>query len=158
MKRFVKFAFGLLSLLIGTGILLWCAYSLFVPNQYFRWRVVDIPRLAVPLAMLWLGLRWIRRSPVKAQRYASELTVTVKLSDSDFGGEPERSSILALKHRLEDKLQENRLGEIDGEEYGGGECSLFVQTNTPGEAETLIRSFFRLEAPSLAYSVSMVQL
>jgi hypothetical protein len=60
MIRVAKFTFGLLALLMGTAILFWCAYCLFVPNQYFRWRLIDLPRLVVPLAMVWLGWNWIR--------------------------------------------------------------------------------------------------
>jgi hypothetical protein len=154
MKRIVKSVFGLLSLLMGTAILVWCAYCLFVPNKYFQWRLIDIPRLVVPLVMVWLGWNWIRGSAIKGRKYTAELTVTVKLSGSDFGMQAERKSILALKHKLEDQLIGTALGEIDGEEFGGGECNLFVQTNAPAETERLIRSFFTAEAPSLVYSVS----
>src|SRR5215467_4152313 len=113
MKREAKQVLGLLSLLIGTAILLWCAYSLFVPNQHFHWRIIDIPRFAVPISMIWVGWHWVRGGAVKRQKYASELTVTVKLSSRDFGTQQERSSILALKHRLENKLIGEGLGEID---------------------------------------------
>src|SRR5215208_5061559 len=134
MKRFTRFVFGWLAFLIGTAILIWCAYCLFVPNRYFQWRLIDVPRLALPLAMVWFGWNWIRPRARKELKYAAELRVTVKLSDSDFGTETERSSMLALKHKLEDRLRGAAWGEIDGEEFGGGQCSLFVQTNAPLEA------------------------
>jgi hypothetical protein len=155
MKRLAKSALGWLSLLLGSGILVWCAYSLFLPNQHFRLRAIDIPGIGVPLAMIWIGWNWIRRGAIKSHQYSSELTVTVNLSNSDFGTRPERSSILGLKHRLEDRLKENQLGEIDGEEFGNGECTIFIQTNAPTEAERLIRNFFTAEATSLPYSISM---
>ena len=47
MKRFAKIVFGSLALLMGTAILVWCAYSFFVPNQYFHWRLIDIPERVV---------------------------------------------------------------------------------------------------------------
>ncbi len=154
MIRVAKFTFGLLALLMGTAILIWCLYCLFVPNHHFHWRLVDIPRLVVPLAMVWVGWNWTRGGGAKGQMYSSEITITLKLSNADFGTQPERDSILALKHRLEHKLGGERLGEVEGEEFGDGECSLFVQTNAPAEAERLIRSILASEAPSLTYSIS----
>ena len=154
MKRLVKSVFGLLCLLMGTAILVWFAYRLFVPSKFFQWRLIDIPRLVVPLVLVWVGWNLIRGSAIKGRKYTAELTVTVKISGSDFGMQAERNSILALKHKLEAHLTCAALGEIDGEEFGGGECNLFVQTNAPAEAERLIRSFFASEAPSLVYSVS----
>jgi hypothetical protein len=104
--------------------------------------------------MVWVGRNWIRGGRAKPKKYSSEITVTLKLSNADFGIQPERESISALKHRLEDKLGGERLGEIEGEEFGDGECSLFIQTNAPAEAERLITTFLRSEAPSLACSTS----
>ncbi len=154
MKRAAKFAFGLLSLAMGTGILIWCVYCLFVPNEYFRWRLIDIPRLALPVGMIWLGLSWVRGDSAKGVSYSSELTVTLKLSDSDFGTRPERDTIMDLKHRLEEKLSEAQLGEIDGEEFGDGECSMFVHTNAPAQAKKVIRGFFSSEASSLSFRLT----
>jgi hypothetical protein len=158
MKRAAKFAFGLLSLVMGTAILIWCGYCLFVPNEYFRWHLIDIPRLAVPVGMIWLGWSWIRGSPAKGVRYSSELTITLKLSDSDFGTQPERDSTLDLKHRLEAKLAEAKLGEIDGEEFGGGECCMFVHTNAPAQAKKVICGFFSSKASSLSFHLTGTQL
>jgi hypothetical protein len=158
MIRVAKFTFGLLALLMGTAVLIWCAYCLFVPNQYFHWRLIDIPRLLVPLAMVWVGWNWIRGGGAKGQRYSSELTITLKLSNPDFGTQPERESLLALKHRLEGKLEASQSGQIDGEEFGDGECSLFLQTNAPAEAARLVQSFFKSEAPSVTFSISTSEL
>ncbi|HVM63206.1 MAG TPA: hypothetical protein VMV72_20265 [Verrucomicrobiae bacterium] len=154
MKRVIKFVFGLLAFLIGAAILLWFAYRLFVPNQDIPWGVLDLPRLAIAAVMLWFGWDWIRIRSVETREYASELAVTVKLSNSEFGTQSERTGILTLKHRLEGKLDSEALGEIDGEEFGNGECTLFVQTDAPAEAEELIRGFFASEAPSLTLSIS----
>jgi len=154
MKRAAKSIFGLLSLVIGTAILIWCGYCLFDPNKYFRWHLIDIPRLAVPLGMIWLGWSWMRGDVAKRQRYSSELTVTLKLSDSEFGTQTEREAIFDLKHRLEDKLDEMELGEIDGEEFGNGECCVFVRTNSPTQTHELIREFFSREGCTYALSES----
>ena len=80
MKALAKSMFGLLWLVMGTAILIWCGYCLFVPNEYFRWRLIDMPRLAVPLGMIWFGWSWIRGASVKRQQYSSEITITLKLS------------------------------------------------------------------------------
>jgi hypothetical protein len=145
MKRVVQFAFGLLSLALGAAMLVWCAYCLFVPNQYFQWHLTDIPRLAIPICMIWVGWYWIRGDLSKKTDYSAELTVALKLSDADFGTESERENVLKLKHQLEGKLSEVKLGEIDGEEFGGGECNIFVHTNSPTQTTKLIRSFFEQE-------------
>jgi hypothetical protein len=116
MKRFAKSAFGLLSLIIGVTILIWIAYSLVVPNEHFRLRLVDVPLLFLPLVSIWVGWSWLRGDSTQAKQYASELIVTLKLSDSDFGTGAERQAILALKHRLENVLRADQLAEIDGEE------------------------------------------
>jgi hypothetical protein len=153
-----KAAFGWLASLMGTAILVWCGYCLFAPNEYFRWRLVDVPRLAVPLAMVWVGWRWIRGGARKGGGYATEITISLKLSGPDFGTEPERETILDLKHLLEEKLQAEQLGEIDGEEFGDGECSIFVHTNSPEEAETVVRRFLTAETRSLGYALARSEL
>ena len=86
--------------------------------------------------------------------YETELNVALRLSNAEFGTEAERERILDLKHRLERKLEANGLGQIDGEEFGGGECSLFVQTNEPAEAERAVQEFFAVESPTMSYSVT----
>ena len=158
MKRIVKGVFGLLALVIGVAILVWCGYCLFFPNEHFHWRLIDIPRLVMPLAMIWVGWRWIRGEAPKGERYTSEITVSLKLSSRDFGTESERQAILDLKHHLEDKLQAEQLGEIDGEEFGNGECSIYVHTNVPAKTEHIIREFLTGQAPSLSYSLATANL
>jgi len=154
----VKVALGSLSLSMGMAILVWCGYCLFAPNKYFHWRLMDIPRLAVPLALVWVGWRWIRADAAKGKRYASEIIISLKLSGSDFGTEPERQTVLGLEHRLEHRIQAEDLGEVDGEEFGDGECSIFVRTNAAAKVEAIIRDFFRDQAPSLSYSLTRAAL
>jgi len=43
------------------------------------------------------------------------------------------------------------LGEIDGEEFGDGECSLFVQTNAVEKAKKVIRRFLDAQKPKVPY-------
>ncbi|HWA20574.1 MAG TPA: hypothetical protein VG757_16430 [Devosia sp.] len=49
----------------------------------------------------------------------------LKLSDGDMGSEAEREAIFALEDRLAAAIEEPGLGEFDGNEFGGGECTLY---------------------------------
>jgi len=158
MKRFLKVAFGLLSLAMGAAILVWCAYSVVVPNAHFRFSLIDVPRLLFPLALIWVGWSWLRGDSPQAKQHAAELIVTLKLSDSDFGTEPERHAILALKHRLEDTLHDDKLAEIDGEDFGGGECSIFIYTDNPTKAKNAIRRFFSAQNSPHSYTLTQSEL
>ncbi|MEY4484913.1 MAG: hypothetical protein RL693_2365 [Verrucomicrobiota bacterium] len=154
MKRFLKFILGLIALVMGLTIIIWCIYSSIVPNEDFQLSIMDIPRLFVPLALVWFGWNWIRGESTKAESYSSGFAITIKLSDDNFGASRERDTILDLKHRLEDKLGHERAGEIDGEEFGGGECVLFIQTNHPARAKKLAHEFFVSESSDWSYTVS----
>jgi hypothetical protein len=153
-RRFIKCVFGLLSFVIGIAILTWCAYSFFVPNQHFHMRITDLPRLLLPFVFIWLGWSWMRGEPSQAAQYATELVVTLKLFGTHYGAEPERQRIFELKHRLERKLAQDDLASIDGEEFGDGECNLFVQTDDPAKAANAIRQFLASEN-SVSYTLTM---
>jgi hypothetical protein len=152
-KRIVKFLFGLLTFLVGGTILVWCAYSLVFPGEHFRFRTSDLPRLLLPLVFIWFGWLWMRGESTPAAQYSSELILTLKLSGSDYGTDSERRRVLDLKHRLERALGERAIAEIDGEEFGGGECSLFVQTDAPTRAAEVIRQFLASES-SFGYTLT----
>ncbi len=143
---------------MGAAILAWCAYSLLVPNVHFRFGVANIPGLLIPVMFIWIGWSWLRGERAARKKFNAELTVTLKLSDADFGTGPERHAALDLKHRLESMLQREGLGEVDGEEFGAGECSLFVLTNTANQAEAAIRKFLSAETRSLDYSLARAEI
>ena len=48
------------------------------------------------------------------------------LSDDEFGAESERASIQQLSDQLESTIEEKGVGEFDGDEFGGGTCTLFM--------------------------------
>ncbi|MFK7740946.1 MAG: hypothetical protein AB8H80_11545 [Planctomycetota bacterium] len=54
-----------------------------------------------------------------------DLLVVLKLSDRKTGTGGEQRRIEALADRLHEALQEAGVGECDGDEYGGGEATLF---------------------------------
>ena len=48
------------------------------------------------------------------------------LSDSDFGSDDDRAGIGELSDRLEKAIEDAGVGELDGDEFGEGECVLFL--------------------------------
>jgi hypothetical protein len=54
-----------------------------------------------------------------------DLLVVLKLSNNQMGTNSERQQIEALADELAAMLENGDLGEYDGEELGGGECTLF---------------------------------
>lgn len=54
-----------------------------------------------------------------------DLLVVLKLSNKQMGTHQERAEIEAFAEQLEAAIQAAGVGEYDGEEIGGGECTLF---------------------------------
>ena len=52
--------------------------------------------------------------------------VYLKLSDDGFGSTDERDQIHELSDRLEAAIENNHAGEFDGDEFGEGQCTLFM--------------------------------
>lgn len=52
--------------------------------------------------------------------------VHLRLSDDQFGAESEREAIFYLEDLLVDAIDNAGLGEFDGNEFGGGECTLYM--------------------------------
>jgi hypothetical protein len=52
--------------------------------------------------------------------------VTLKLSDDEFGTEDEGDRIFELSERMIRAIEQARAGEFDGNEFGGGQCTLFM--------------------------------
>jgi len=50
----------------------------------------------------------------------------LRLSDTNFGTEDEHAAIFVLEERLEAAIIKANAGEFDGNEFGGGECTLFM--------------------------------
>ena len=53
------------------------------------------------------------------------LMLHLKLSDRDFGTREEQASIRAFLGQLEECVTAKNVGELDGDEFGGGECTLY---------------------------------
>ena len=52
--------------------------------------------------------------------------VHLRLRDGLFGSAQERDAIVALEGKLQQTIEEASAGEFDGDEFGLGQCVLFV--------------------------------
>ena len=52
--------------------------------------------------------------------------VHLHLRNRGFGSFEEREGIVALEERLTTAIEEADVGEFDGDEFGGGECVLYM--------------------------------
>ena len=50
--------------------------------------------------------------------------MTIKLNSGDMGSADERQRITALEGQLADAITRSSTGEFDGDEYGGGMCTV----------------------------------
>lgn len=69
-----------------------------------------------------------RPKPIDPQPSGSEHAVIVhlRLSDATFGTPAERTACHDLEHLLESLVANSGVGELDGDEFGGGECTIFL--------------------------------
>ena len=54
------------------------------------------------------------------------LIATIRLSSGEMGAKEERDRIIALQHQLSDSIQNSSAGELDGDEWGGGTCTIYM--------------------------------
>lgn len=54
------------------------------------------------------------------------LLMYLKLSDNELGETRERERIFKLEDALERAISRRRAGELDGDEFGGGFCTIFM--------------------------------
>jgi hypothetical protein len=73
------------------------------------------------------------------QAEEQDLLVVLKLSNNQMGTHTERQEIEALADQLAAMLEDSELGEYDGEEIGGGECTLFFCGPDPDRLLTELR-------------------
>lgn len=108
---FLKKAFGASALLMGTAIVVWLIYNQFAPSPGFKRGFVNVIQLAPPLAMIWLGWRWLMPKPTAAAgRY--EHFVFARILEPI--GAMERG------RKYADPLQESLARKGWGEVSGGG--------------------------------------
>jgi hypothetical protein len=69
------------------------------------------------------GLFGGARPPVKSEDCVK---VHFKLSDGEYGSEQERDAVHGFTDKLDALIREHDAGEFDGDEFGGGEGTLFM--------------------------------
>jgi hypothetical protein len=90
-----------------------------------------------------------RRKPQKQQA----LLVYVRLSDEQHGEHNEREDIFRLEDEMIKAIDDASAGEFDGNEFGGGFCTLYMygtSTTQLWEAVAPVLRKFRLPAGSYA--------
>ena len=72
-------------------------------------------------------MKLFKRSKAEVQQATAEHAVIVhySLSDEEHGTVEEREAIFALEDRLEALIANQNLGELDGNEFGGGEAAIY---------------------------------
>jgi hypothetical protein len=83
------------------------------------------------------------------------LIVTITLRSGGMGDRTERERIIALEHELSDAIENSSAGELDGDEYGGGTCTIYMYAS---DAERLLSVTLpilkRFHAPQGSYVVA----
>lgn len=52
--------------------------------------------------------------------------IYIKLSNDEFGTDKERQRIIEIEDKLKRAINDNELGEFDGNEFGEGECVFYM--------------------------------
>jgi hypothetical protein len=80
------------------------------------------------LLLLLVVLSGFMRSSRLVVRAAEEqaLIVTITLHSGDMGNAQERKHILTLEDQLSNAIEESGTGEFDGDEFGGGVCTIYI--------------------------------
>ena len=89
-------------------------------------------RTSVALACTLIGLAVVTCRPDAPKDGEADdvsehaVIVHLRLSNDDFGTREETDAIHALSERLEAAILAAQAGEFDGDEFGGGECVLYM--------------------------------
>ncbi len=67
----------------------------------------------------------------------------LRLSDEQFGSEEEGDDIHRMMDRLKQAILANDVGELDGDEFGGGECVVFMYGPDAGKLFSAIQPVLR---------------
>jgi hypothetical protein len=91
-------------------------------------------------------------SGMKSPEHA--VLVYLKLSDEKMGSEQERNECHALEDRLERSIKAKQAGELDGDEFGEGFCTLYIYGPDADALFNAVESDLRA-APLLAGSYAI---
>ena len=80
------------------------------------------------------------------------LTVTIRPRSGDMGDRTERERIIALEHQLSDAIENSSAGELDGDEFGGGTCTIYTYgPNAERLLSVMLPILRKFRAPSGSY-------
>jgi hypothetical protein len=65
-------------------------------------------------------------SGTKSTDEEQAVIVTIKLCSGGMGDKQERRHILELEHQLSEAIEKSSTGEVDGDEFGGGTCTIYM--------------------------------
>lgn len=120
---FAKIGMSVLMLYGGYAVVE--RYSFGVLGQTIFW-------LTYPLLMYWVVIREIHipraEKPVTP---TGSLRIVFALQGNGFGTHEEREAIHRLTDRLDTALNTSGSGEFDGDEFGAGECALYIYGDDP---------------------------
>jgi hypothetical protein len=68
---------------------------------------------------------WFPRKKSSESPVEHAVILHYSLSDDEHGTVEEREAVFALEDRLEELIGRNGLGELDGNEFGGGEAVIY---------------------------------
>ena len=68
-----------------------------------------------------------------------DVLVVFRLSNQSMGTKTERERLEALAAELERATHEARVGDYEGDEFGGGECVLFFSGDDPARLTDVLR-------------------
>ena len=68
----------------------------------------------------------VARETIFEQLHDHAVVVHLRLADGDVGTHEDEEPIEALTSRLESIMETTGMGELDGDEWGGGYCRLFL--------------------------------
>lgn len=70
--------------------------------------------------------RLLRTPTIASAAEEQAVIATIKLNSGDMGSTKERQRITALEDQLSDIIKRSSTGEFDGDEYGGGVCTVYM--------------------------------
>ena len=82
------------------------------------------------------------------------LIAVIKLRSGGMGSTEERDRIFALEDQLSDAIKQAAAGEFDGDEYGGGVCTLYMYGPSAEQLFTVTSPILtKLHAPAGSYVI-----
>lgn len=84
-------------------------------------------------------------APAAAKKNNQLVRIEIPLLGGDFGSEGERERLFELEDELADVLANSAQGELDGNEIGGGEYSIWMY----GQSAQRLFEFIRPQLPPL---------